>query len=212
MIDSDKIWFFFRYFQQCMRGHGRNVVFPKNTNPQKTYKWRYIERFAKRVEEWGIDDNAACKVISAVVNRSKSTNMLNKGAAMLASNDVLDVGRKALLREENREENVLSTIKRDRAMLEPYQNKIDVLLKRDSPKSMPNIVKWYIQHRLSSVYLAVSKSCGAAMVKLSPEDRLMLPSGKSLLTIKNDFLNNAIIKTKVRLILDDEWETGRIKI
>jgi len=176
------------------------MVFPRGTDPRKTYKWRYLEHFCKRVDEWNISDETGCRMIDAMIQYAKKNKQINKGLALLASDKMLEVGYKAISNEDRMLDLTIQRIDADKNLV--YN--ID-LLSRTGPKSLPSIVKLYIQGRLSTTYLAVSRRCHEAMMQLDSIERSMLPRGHELINIRAKLLGSACTKNKIMMILGDDW-------
>jgi len=58
-----KIW---GWYQEAMyRYANRRVNFPQSTDPKKTYQYRYIQAFIKKIDEWEFDDGLAQQMVLA---------------------------------------------------------------------------------------------------------------------------------------------------
>ena len=183
--------------------------FPKNTDPKKTYMWRYLNYFINKVDEWEISDSTSYKLIDAIIAQSKRNNQLHKkGLAILSSDKILETGYKAINAELKLEGDTLDRLREDHIMLSAYSDKVHILMERPSTGALPNIVQWYIQGRLSRLYLATSKSCSTAMNRLSEFELTMLPNNKELLLLKHSCFKNALTKHRAKSILGDEWKNG----
>ena len=45
-------------FKRTMRKYNKQVSFPKNTDPRKTYTWRYIANFIQNVDAMELGEGA----------------------------------------------------------------------------------------------------------------------------------------------------------
>lgn len=185
---------------------GLVLAFPPSTDPRKTYKWRYLEHFITKVDEWGVEDTTAYKIIDAIVNYAQQRGTLkSKGLSILASDAVLEIGLKDIERAAHNTENTFNRLKSDHEMIGKYQDRLGVLLKKDHHQGSPNIVKWYVQGKLSALYLSVSKSCGLAIRQLDEIDRKSLPTALELLGLRRQCFPDARTRMRARLTLGDDW-------
>lgn len=197
---------FFRYCQVIFRQNGISLDFPEGTKPENTYKWRYLESFAKKVIEWGINDVTACRIIEAVVMDSSRDDLRRKGLAILTKSKILEIGYAALKTEEANYEQAYNRLVGDCKFVDTRgSERYITLANRDKNNVLPNIVKWYIQGYLSTLFLATSKAAIKVMATLSDSDRKMLPSREQLFATRNRYLNNALRKSKIRLLLGEDW-------
>jgi len=82
------------------------------------------------------------------------------------------------------------------------------LLHRDDPDEYCNLVKWYKASRISRLYLALSKTCGKALVRLgrvNPEERSIIPPATSLYMLRTEFIEEANNLKCVKQILGNDW-------
>lgn len=206
---DERIRLFFKYLQKAFKNANIRIKFPKDTDPTKTYTWRYLKHFAEKVDEWGVSDETAYKLIDAITDYSKKHKLLNRGVSILASDKILEIGYEAIKGQVQMEDNIYHKLGLDRKIIESINgSKVTMLLKREPEKALPNIVKWYTQGKLSTLYIALSKSCGAAMASLNSFERSFLPPIGELLDIKQKCLKNAIVKNKIKFIFGDDWANG----
>lgn len=182
------------------------MSFPPNTDPRKTYKWRYLENFCDKIDEWGITESTAYRVIDAMVEHAKRHGQLHqRGIAILSSEQMLDIGYESLCRNEQTIDTIVERIRSDRKFILSLPN-LDLLSARENPNSFTNLVKWATQGKISLYYIAISKSCGLAMRKLDKFEReMIIPRTIELVEARRIICKNVITKHKIKLILREDW-------
>ena len=196
-----RIFGFFKYCENKFSEVGFRISFPKDTDPKKTYKWRYLEHFVRKVDEWEISDDTACQIIGAMVDHAANKKQLKKGLSLLASDQILEIGYKSIRRKQVDSKNLVETIKKDVQTVHGQDP-----LGKTAPRALPNVVKWHIQNKVSDLYLTVSKSCRRAISELDEVERDMLPSGKEFLLLRRDALSSIPIKHQIKWAMGDDWE------
>ncbi len=173
---------------------------PQDTDPTKTYKWRYVKHFLKRVDEWNITDDFAFKIIDAIVTYAKQNKQTRKGLSLLASDQILDKVFDIVQEGQKSEKSLASKLQRESELIHSTN-----LLESKHAKGMPMIVKLFLQNKISITILAYSKICQNTMMKLSKVDRQMLPSGKQLILTRMNTNNNPSLKSSIRSVLGSDW-------
>ena len=77
VLSDNQILKILSFCQKSFSKFGIDVSFPKNTDPKKTYKWRYIEKFVERMNELDLNEETVVKLIDAMVEYAFN-NKLNK--------------------------------------------------------------------------------------------------------------------------------------
>lgn len=192
----------FKYCQEEFSNAGFRVSFPKHTDKTKTYKWRYLEGFIKKVDEWELSDRAARLLVSAMIKWAKKNNQLKKGLSLLASDQILEIGHEAIQGKLASTERTVDTITADMK----FTHGKDPLY-RSEKLALPEIVRWHMRGQISDIYLAISKKCRKAMRQLDKAERSMLPSGKDLIRIRQELFSDDVkAKHKIKLMMDDDWD------
>ena len=93
----------FKIFRKQMKRYGKFVSFPKNTDPTKTYSWRYLTKFIDDFDTIGLDDGELPSVIEAVVQDAKKRGLLRCGISILNKVDLLAVCHNKFERDVNDE-------------------------------------------------------------------------------------------------------------
>jgi len=195
-----RVWKVFKYCQDKFGKAGIKITFPKDTDPKKTYKWRYLLSFIKKIDEMQASIDTTHQLINAVVKYAASNNQLHKGLSLLTSDKVLEACCNIALQSGKSESNLLDKIKKDRDLVESGD-----LLGKKHERGMSNIVRWYIEGSISDLYLSLSKKCHETMMQLSKIERSMMPNGKELILTRMDILNEPKLKAKIRKIMLNDW-------
>lgn len=179
------------------------IRFPQNTPPEKTYKWRYLTAFVCKIDEWEITDDVAFDIIDEMVRIAVRRGMIKKGLALLHADKLLI---EACDNAKVAQETHASEMERFKQDYELVSN--GDLMHKDNPKSLPNIVKWYMQGKLSRTYLATSKRCHEAMMQLKPIERAMLPNGKDLLSTRMMVNSKIPLKRQLKSVMGNDMRNG----
>lgn len=202
-----EIFSLFRYCQQVFISHGVRLAFPANTDPRKTYKWRYLESFLRQISEWNLSIATSYKLIDAMVEHAdKYKQLRQRGLAILTSKQILEIGHKAIMGSEKSRDEIIEILERDIRFLSQYPNRLIALLYRNTPREMPNIVKWHnMDSALSSTFLSISRSCAIAMQRLTPTEKLMMPSNLQLHNLRGKCITPVVFKYRIRTLMGDDW-------
>jgi len=198
-----RIWRIFKYCRDSFQRAGIRIEFPKDTDPRKTYKWRYLEGFSNKIDEWAISDEAACRIIDSIVEYATQRKQLSRGLSLLVSEQALEIGLKSIDRSEASLAAIVDRLKRDYKLVMGADP-----MGKEYPRAMPNIVKWYMRGILSKTYLTFSKKCHEAMTRLDGIERDMLPSGKELILARMAALKNIKAKNMMKIAMADDWREG----
>lgn len=190
---------------------GYILRFPKNTDPQKTYQWRYAARLAKQLDEWDFDDKTCQVFIDHVAAYSKEKRLLRKGLAAFSQTNILQICYDRLEKFHQRSESVITTLARTNHFLSQQSKSCSFeqcLLHRDSPDAFFNVVDWYDIGKLPTVYIALSKSCMSALSKIAridPDQRKMLPTRSKLFIARQNFVENSMEIGPAKAALGNDW-------
>jgi len=195
-----KIWKIFKYCQDKFRKAGISLTFPKNTDPKKTYKWRYLVGFVKKLEEMEASTDAIHQLIEAIIKYATKNKQLHKGLSLLTSERVLSECCDVILQGHISEDKLIDRVKADYKLVAHAD-----LLGKKYARGMSNIVRWYIEGNISEVYLSLSEKCHEAMIKLDKLERCMMPSGKELILARMDILSNHKLKGKIKRAMLNDW-------
>lgn len=191
--------------------HGRKLTLPTNTDPTKTYQWRYAASLAKKFAEWEFDEETSKRFIDIAVDYSKSSRTLNKGLAALHQGNILNVCYERLKGESNRNVQIGDLLTHTHNWLRQKVDGRDLLaalLQREIIGGYCNITAWYQATKLPPLYLALSRACWQALAILereNDEERQMLPKRTSLFITRSDFLNSVGDVSPYRELLAADW-------
>lgn len=204
MIAPDKVKIFrlFKYCQDAFRKAGVVIAFPADTPPEKTYKWRYLVNFALKVEELGASEEATIRIVEAVVQYAMTHKQLRKGLALLTNDQILEECTKIAAEAQGHQYGLLTKLESDLALF----NSADASA-RNTPRGLPNIVRWYMRGEISRNFLAVSRKAGMAIDRLCGVERGMVPNYADLFHIRCKLYRNASLKCRIRAILGADFRT-----
>ena len=200
-----------KWCQEAFALHGVRLAFPKNTNPQKTYQWRYVTKLAHRIDEWGLDRSTAKAFINFAVGYVKEKKLLHKGMSVFFQNNMIDICYDRMKKHS------IGTCSRIQRLNEAHKfittrcnnhPTVGVLLSREAFDKLRNIVRWYQSGDITSVYLAISVACTTALSKLAivaPNERNLLPLESELYCLAIELSKDDNFRTQVRIILNDDW-------
>ena len=200
-----------KWCQEAFAKHGIKLAFPKNTNPQKTYQWRYVTRLTYKIDEWGLDKQTARAFINFAVSYVKEKRLLHKGLSVFFQNNMMDI---CYSRMQQHSANACNRIERFRTAHKFIETRcgnrseVAVLLSRESFDKMRNVVRWYKSGDIPITYLATSVACTEALTRLvvvAPDERSLLPSESELYCAAIDFSRDEDLRSQARTILGKDW-------
>lgn len=209
-ITDDDIMEVWDLCSECYLQNGYRISFPSNTDPTKTYQWRYLKAITNKFIEWEFDEATSKQFIQIAIQHCKEQGIIRKGLAALHQGNMLQICYDKLKRQDNSNKQNCETIKHIHQWLESQSNAnlFDVLMKRNNKHEYCNLTKWYQASRISRLYLALSISCGKALRHLEanfPEERELLPRTTQLFMIRSDFLKTEHNIQDFKIILQREW-------
>jgi hypothetical protein len=192
---EQKVFKAFNLFRQKMADHGRTVSFSTHINPQKTYSWRFVSNFVRKMEENGIDETMLPMAVEAVVSNAKRQGTLSRGFAILNHGDLLEICEKKLI----------SDVKEDGHTLAAILNSYEFLMRQLHGRSMREVLLerlegnfaritcWYEQKLLSVGYIALSRACRYALRRLPLRERNLFPNTYELLKLRLKLVHNEML-------------------
>lgn len=209
-ISNDKIMTVWEWCSDAYIQQGIAINFPANTEPSKTYQWRYIKAIAVKFDEWGFDENTARQFIKVAVKHCKDIGVMRKGLAALHQSNLLQICYDNFQKQYENDNQSINSIENIHKWLVGRSNNdlLRALLYRYDPDELCNITKWYQSSKISRLYLSLSKSCGKAMARLAkshPEERELLPKTTTLYMIRVEFLENENNVTLAKRIMKSDW-------
>jgi hypothetical protein len=212
-IDETAVWKVWNWCIDAYRRCGQTLKFPEATNPTKTYQWRYAARLAKKLEEWEFDDQTSIVFIRHAAEYAKEKRLLRKGLSAFFQSNILDICYDRIDDECEKVDRRLALLRQNHGFLSARADGkpiINILLSRPEPDSYYNIVDWFDRHRISTMYMAFSRSCTTALSRLSeisPDQRDLLPRPTELFCLMDSLTDNLIFKKQASQILGDDWRT-----
>lgn len=207
-ITALRIW---KWCQEAFALHGIKLTFPKNTNPQKTYQWRYVSKLAHKIDEWGLDKPTAKAFINFTVGYIKERKLLHKGLSIFFQDNMMDICYDRMQKHSSNIDNRIKQFNMTHKFITARCNNrsaIRILLDRESFDKMRNIVRWYKSGDITNAYLATSTSCTEALAKLAivaPNERLLLPTESELYCLAINLTKDGDFRTKAKTMLNDDW-------
>jgi len=198
-------WCSAAYLQQGIR-----LKFPSNTDPVKTYQWRYVRSLTLKFSEWDFDEDLAKQFISIAVRHCKEAGVLRKGLAALHQSNLLQICYDELQKQANTHKQCTDSIEHIHNWLteRSQSNLFETLLCRRDPDELCNLTQWVQASRISRLYLALSKPCGRALARLAkthPEEREILPRATILYMLRSEFTEDTDNIINIKRILGPDW-------
>ena len=210
-----KIIITYRTFKRIMKRYGKVVSFPKNTDPSKTYYWRYLRNFIDRCEKLDLDDDILSNVIEAMIIEAKRRKILHCGMSILTKIEPMGACQRKLERDIQDQTQALGNLERTYFFLQrqltesKYNDLFDLLINKSNKKARPNIICWYDSNQISLGYLAVSRVCKKVLHALDGEQLDIFPNSKEMLRIRLQLLDRQPGVEKLRKLLGgdlfEEW-------
>jgi len=207
-VDQNRTWQIWQWCSDAYLRYGHRLALPANTDPCKTYQWRYVTAISGKFDEWGFDDQTAQKFINLAVEYAKKINMLWKGLAVLHQNNMLDKCYEMLQNEIDTNNHIIEGLKRSKDWVDRQTNKtssIDILLSRPNEDAFCNLTMWYRSNKITDLYLALSKKCCQALTMLDKVERSVFPSKSHLYMMRTELSGNVHVLKAARQILFDDW-------
>lgn len=203
-----KILSVFKILKRTMIKYGKFVSFPDDTDPKKTYNWRYISNFIIKLEAYGLHENFYPQIITAIVEHARRKNLLKRGIAVLLRTDLLELAIKRLEQDCKKEIQTFETIRRSYQLVydqtEPEQLYYKTLLKKQVRNGYTDIVRWFLAGNIAMDYIVVSRSARIALGSLSPIERSNFPDAKTLLRMRVKILSHEELIRKLRETLQED--------
>ncbi len=198
--DDIKVWKVFKYCEDAFGKIGINVAFPKHTDPKKTYKWRYLVKFVEKLDELQASSETTILLVRAVARYADTHQQRHKGLSLLMSDKVLEACCASIEKDNASMHKLLVSIEADNTLVCDND-----LMHKTNKNGLPDIVRWHMQGAISEVYMALSRRCYEAMLKLDKIERSMLPSGNQLIAARTKLFQSVRLKHKVKLAMGDDW-------
>jgi len=191
--------------------HNYKLTFPAGTDPTKTYQWRYLAAFHRKIQEWDLTHDETVQLINIIADYASQTHAIKKGLAIFNQTNIVEMCNAKLKQNKTSGRQVLDTLKQTFTWLQSQidGNPLRTLLYKKNSAAFSNIVCWYEAHKITPLYLSVSKMCGQAMRKLEetdPHERSLLPSQVVLYKSRTNFLQDPVNHEQAKCILGADWK------
>ena len=213
-VDSSRTWQIWQWCSDAYLRNGHRLTLPANTDPHKTYQWRYLTAISSKFDEWEFDDQTAEKFINLAVDYAKRLDLLRKGLAVLHQNNILTKCYEMLQDEVDSDQRAIDMLKRSREWVDKQRGEIpliDIMLFRANEGGFCNLAVWYRNNKISDLYLALSRSCCRALATLNGFESGVFPSKARLYMMRADLSKNVHVLKAARRILFDDWRELCIK-
>lgn len=212
MITEERLWTVYGWCATAYLQHGIKIAFPANTDPRKTYQWRYLNSLVNKLNEWEFDDETSKKFIAIAVSQAKQKKVLNKGLACFLQSNLLDICYRKLTAQAKEDCSKLDALKQMKTWFDLQTGDKDplrCLLHRSSPRAFSNIVMWHQSNRISPLFIALSKSCSKAVFQLQSNDieSNLLPSLSTLYLTRVNFLSESNNLNFVSTLFGTDWRS-----
>lgn len=207
-VSIEAIW---NWCQDEYLRHGINLSFPKNTDPQKTYQWRYLTRLAQKFIEWEFNEVTARKFLSIAVDYAQANRLLRKGLSVMFQSNFLKVCHDRMETEVQRSQNALQLLTETHNWLRSKIGAADpavILLARRIPVSYCNLTLWFQASRIIPLYLALSKICYKVLSRLAPSERSLFPTLPQLYLIRSKFLEDSVASKQAHELFNNDWRSS----
>ncbi len=209
-VADDRVMAVWEWCYDVYLQHGVRIAFPTNTDPHRTYQWRFVSSITKKFSEWGFDDHTAKRFIEIAIDQAKKRGVLRKGLAALHQSNMLDICYKIITSQQHDNTDQIKSLTLMKRWYDAHVGQNDpmkILLQRRTRKALPNIILWYQASTLSDLFLALSKACGLAIAKLQDNvvEKRMLPTTTSLYLLRSEFLSERNNRQITRTLFGIDW-------
>lgn len=191
-----------------LRIGNRKLSWPKDTDPTKTYQWRYLETLNKKFLEWEFSDAMCIAFIEAGVQYAVKNRLLAKGLAIFHQTNIINACYNRIKAQTDQRATIIDQITAAKTWLDTKSQNtpiITTLLTRERDGAYCNLVKWYQSGHLPTCFLAISRSCGSAIRQLPPDERKLIPNDAILFTTQMSLSQDARFMLQMRAILQEDW-------
>lgn len=195
-------------YDLCIDAYRRfNLTPPKAVNKDitRTYQWRSIQKLTSNLNAANFDVESAKKFISVSLSNAYKKKMLKKGFALFLQHNLNDIYNNEVDVINKSNDSVVQTLMKNKLWFD--NNVHDDLLFRPSHRVYCNITKWFNQGHLSDVFIALSRSCGKALLELAsidPNERSSLPSMSKIFQYRNRFLSDPLVYNQIKSIMSSD--------
>ena len=211
MNDDNKIHETYKILQRKYKELGLGISLPENTDPRKTYGWRYLVNFVRRMEQLEISEHYYPIVINAILEHAKRRGLLNRGFAVLNKLDIVDLVIRNLEKDISKSRQQLERVLASHNFIQKQQNQhniSDILSIKGSKNAYTNMTKWYEQGYLAPEYIALSKNCRRVLSTINTGERTIFPETIKLMKMRLQILSDNETTDQLKTALNDDLFTG----
>ena len=202
--------------------HGYKFSLPQNTNPTKTYQWRYATLLTKYFKYWQLDAGMQHRYVEVAISYMATNGLVAKGLSVICQDNIHNLVMDHLQSELDHNADAIADIERTHTWLannvaagNPHNTSTGIgstgstrvasLLQRRVPLAFCNIVKWYMEQHISDLYITLSRSMRKALNSLDSSERAMLPSDINLYVLRARFTAFTTNVTSAQRILGEDY-------
>jgi hypothetical protein len=202
----------YKWYQSAMAGVGRKIVMPANTDPEKTYQYRAVSRFATMMDEWGLSDNSVRSLVRAIVRYGKKKNLLGKGTQLLNMKSIVNICYDMLQEEVARNEVFVTELRKSNEFINKHTDIVELLVTKEQKNGYTNITRWVRAGDLSLGFISLSMNCRQAVSLLPYDERDEFPSDTELLRNRIAFLSDPDLRMRIKEIMGSDLITSGVQM
>lgn len=203
----------YKWYQSAMAGVGRKVSLPANTDPEKTYQYRAVSRFAALMDEWGLSENSTRSLVRAIVRYGKRKNLLGKGAQLLNMKSIVNICYDMLREEVARNETFLRELRKSKQFMDQNpSDRVEWLVTKEQKNGYTNITRWARTGDLSLGFISLSMNCRQAISLLPCDERSEFPEDTELLRTRIGLLSDPELRARIQDIMGDDLITYGVQV
>lgn len=196
--------------------HGYKLSFPQNTDPKRTYNWKYLKEILVKFRKWEFDEQTIIRFVDIAVKRVKYKQLLCKGLSALHQKNLFDLVHKDLVKENTESTRLIEIIESSREYLLSKLNGgcsrkelVKALLTKEKFNKSYVITNAALSKKISKQYMALSYSCNKAISFIKEKninDSVLLPSLEELYIERCHLLSrDSRFVRKLTEILQNDW-------
>lgn len=180
---------------------------PKGTDFTKTYQYRAINYFTKKMEKEAFSEQTIKAIVYAAVRYGKKNGLLSsKGVNILNMKSVIEICMKDIKDRDMTANEIIDNVRRSREyLIKLGYTKASDLIKPVKTGGMPRLSYYLTLGEITPVFLALSRTASFALSKI---DRTKMPTDEELMRLRIKLLMNNDIKSKINEILGSDLNTA----
>lgn len=201
----------YKTFKRILKRYGRNISFPKDTDPSKTYSWRFLSKFIDDYDKLGLDDSMMNPIIEQLIREADHRKMLRCGISILSKFDLLQLAHDKLKYELQQQKHIIDEIIKSHQFVstqldqkrtkDPCLTIEQMLSYQPNRRSYANITRWFESGYLALGYIAISRSCKRAISKLDEQQQQIFPDPLQFMAVRLRLLSDQQHVGRMRQLL-----------